>query len=880
MKPSTTVAALLGGHAATAAAQKPWLDQSLPYEERLLSFLAQLNVTQKLAMTSGDTVLEDNGTGVNPCIGHISGNATLGVPSICMGDGPGGVSNGLTNVTTFPAPVLSAATWNSTIQYVYGHAMATEHLGKGRNVVLAPTINILRSPLWGRSAETFSEDPWLTSRFAIAAVQGIQSTGALACPKHFAAYNQETNRFGPLPDYHAVDAVVDERTLRELYLPAFKATVQEADPAAVMCSYNQLNGHYACENDWLLNSTLRQEWGFEGFVLADWYFSARSTVKAVMAGLDINMPGGDLTDLFGLPDYYGKPLLDALNNGSVPMDRLDDMTQRIWRYMFKLGQVDHPVDGNSTAIVQTPEHLDLAQAMVEDGAVLLENKDSALPLSPAKYSKVAVYGRGATKENQVTLNHGGFVKDSSMVVQAPLDHIRSRGEAEGMEVRYAEAYPGNGIFPTIPPSMFKDGHVKATYYNNAQFSGPANTTEFLPNITINTYPGYLWDAWPQEFSVVYEATFLPNTTGGYHFSIVGSGTALLYLDGQLAGNMSYHNFGGNYIQGYAWLEAGTEVELVLKYDTAYSLLTGNYGITLGVSVGGAATRDVEADELAQWADVNIIFANDRISEGMDSGLGLNLPGDQNALITRLAGLSSSSATAAKTIVVLNTNSAVLMPWIDAVDGVLEIWYPGQQVGSALERLLFGDVSPSGHLPVTFPKSLDDAIKIDTNPEAVFHEGLYVGYKAYDAHEIEPLFPFGHGLTYSEFDLGCMTVSTNISSTGAECPDGEEAEALADEFDVLTARAKLRNTGGVRAKQVVQLYVTYPAKAAEPPKLLRAFQKYDLGPGEAVLAELSVKQKDLKVWDEARGKWTLVEGEYVVKLGFSAGDLRTEKAIVL
>jgi len=291
--------------------------------------------------------------------------------------------------------------------------MATEHKGKGRNVILAPTLNILRSPLWGRSAETFSEDPWLTSRFAVAAVQGIQSQGVLACPKHFAAYNQETNRFGPLPAYDSVDVLVAERTLRELYLPAFKAVIDEADPGCVMCSYNKVNGEYACENDFLLNTTLKQEWVYMGFVVADWYFSTRSTVPSIMAGLDINMPEADLSTTFGFPDFFGEPFVEALDNGSIPQSRLDDMVERVWRYMFKLGQVDYPTEGNSTAIVRTQEHLDLAQSMVEDGAVLLKNQNNTLPLSGNKYAKIAVFGVGATKQNQVTLNHGGFVKVSS-----------------------------------------------------------------------------------------------------------------------------------------------------------------------------------------------------------------------------------------------------------------------------------------------------------------------------------------------------------------------------------------------------------------------------------------------------------------------------------
>ncbi|KAF7522220.1 hypothetical protein G7054_g12210 [Neopestalotiopsis clavispora] len=834
------------------SAVQPWLDTSLPYEDRLLAFIAQLNDTQKYAMVQGDTELDDNGTGVNPCIGHISGNDILGIPSICMGDGPVGVGNSLNNVTTFPAPVLAASTWNTTVQYLFGQALAQEHMGKGRNVVLAPTINILRSPLWARAAETLSEDPWLTARMAVAGIEGIQSQGALACPKHFAAYNQDTNRFGIDPEWVTVDAEVDERVLHELYFPAFKASIQEADAASIMCSYNRLNGYFTCENDWLLNTTLRQDWGFEGFVVADWYFSTRSTVGAVMAGLDISMPGGDLTDAYGFPAYYGDLLVEAVNNGSVPYSRLDDMVKRVWRYMFKLGMIDNPLTGDALSYVRTQEHLDLAQQMVEDGTVLLKNEDNTLPLSPEKYTKIAVFGVDATSQSQVSENHGGFVIDSTMVVQAPFDALERRGAAENISVKYAEAYPGTGQFATIPSSMFKNGGVNVSYYNTTDFSGPVNQTDFVPNITLATFPSELWQAWPQVFSAEYEAVFLPNTTGTYHFSLYGQGTALLYLDGALVANMSFANF-GNYVQGTADLEAGAEVKLLLRYDMGYSLSTGGYGVTLGVDVGNQ-TRDAEADALAAWADVSIIFASDRISEGADSGLGLSLPGDQDAVIARLAALSD------KTVVVLNTNSAVLMPWLGGVDAVLEAWYSGQQVGLALERLMFGDVSPSGKLPVTFPQALEDAIQINNNIEVPFSEGLYVGYKAYDKSGVEPLFPFGHGLTYSNFSLHCSTVSANDSA--------------------VTVSTTLKNEGSVDARQVVQLYVGYPEAANEPPKLLRAFQKVEVVAGGSALVELVVQKEDLMVWSEEAQGWTFVNGDYECMLGFSAGDIRTTQVISL
>jgi beta-glucosidase len=800
---------------------------------------------------------------VNPCIGHISGNISIGIPSICMGDGPPGVSNSLTNVTTFPAPVLASSTWNSTVQYAFGQALAREHMGKGRNVVLAPTINILRSPLWGRAAETFSEDPWLTARFAVAGIQGIQSQGAIACPKHFAAYNQETNRFGPLPGYEAVDAVVDERTLHELYFSAFKASVQEADAGAVMCSYNRVNGYYACENDYLLNKTLRQDWGFEGFVVADWYFSTRSTVASIMAGLDVNMPGGDLTDSYGFPGFFGQPFAEALANNTIPLSRLDEIVQRIWRYMFKLGAIDYPVNGTALDDVRTQEHLDLAQSMVEDGAVLLKNDEETLPLSSAKYTKIAVFGAGATAQNQVSENHGGFVKDSTMVVQAPLAALERRGATEGIEVRYAEAYPGNGVFPTIPPSMFLGGGLSVSYYSNLDFSGTPAVTDFVPNITSATYPSELWQAYPDAFTAVYEGVFLPNTTGTYHFSLVGTGTSLLYLDDALVGNQSFHNFGGDYVQGIAFLTGGSRVRLRLEYSMAYSLSTGAYGVTLGASPGNLTREHSEVEALAEWADISIVFASDRLSEGCDSGSGLSLPGDQDAVIERVAANTSG-----KIAVVLNTNSAVLMPWIDAVDAVMEIWYPGQQVGLALECLLFGDVSPSGHLPMTFPKTLEDTVRISTDIGAVFEEGLYVGYKSFDAKGVEPLFPFGHGLTYSEFKLGDQSVTVKMQESG---------NATAESVKVC---ATLENVGKVVARQVVQLYVGYPEEAMEPPKLLRAFQKYQLEYGESVAVELFVATEDLKVWDSETKMWKLVQGEYTFMLGFSSRDIRAEKSVVL
>ncbi|KAF4337518.1 glycoside hydrolase family 3 domain protein [Fusarium beomiforme] len=829
-----------------------WLNKSALPEDRLQAFLGQLNESQIYAMVQGDTVLDDHGTGINACIGHISGVEALGISSVCMGDGPVGVSNSMNNVTTFPAPIMMSSGWNTTAEYIFGQMLADEQRMKGRNVVLSPTINILRSPLWARAAETLSEDPHLTARLAVAQVKGIQSRHALACPKHFAAYNQDTNRFGVGPEYDAVNAVVDERSMQELYLPAFKATVQEAKAASVMCSYNKFNGQYACENEFLLNKTLKNDWGFTGFVVADWYFAQRSTVASANNGMDISMPGGSLVDSFGFPAYYGGMLKEAVSNGSVEFSRVRDMVERLWRPMFELGAIDHPPEGNATAVARTQEHLDFAQELAEDGMVLLKNEQQLLPLSKHKYKKIAMFGRGATNDTHVTEEHGGFALDSTMLVQAPFSHIKKRGEKEGISVRYAEAHPGTGPYPTVPSSMFRD--LKATYWNNTDWSGKSNQTVYPQNITSGMFPKEMFQAWPDVFSSKYEGKFLPKTTGLYYFSLYGQGDAVLFLNGQQVVTMTKQNF-GNPVSGVVELKAGKPVDLYLKYSMGFSLSTSNFGVTLGVDVA-SELREEQALELASWADLSIVVVNDDWTEGADSNIGLQLPSGQDELISKIASASS------KTLVVLGTNSAILMPWIEKVEGILEMWYPGQQVGLALERILYGDISPSGKLPLTFPKTLEDAIQITSDLDVHFNEGLNVGYKKFDKYHIQPLFPFGFGLTYSSFSLEHLRLGMSYSGSS------------------IISNATLKNTGSYKAKQVVQLYVSYPKEANEPPKLLKGFQKVELAVGQTWHISIEVKKDDLRIWDEVLDDWRLIKGKYEIMLGFSAHDILEKKHIYL
>lgn len=407
--------------------------------------------------------------------------------------------------------------------------------------------------------------------------------------------------------------------------------------------------------------------------------------------------------------------------------------------------------------------------------------------------------------------------------------------------------------------MFGDEGVNVTYWNTLDWSGPINQTVTMPNITSAVYPADMWVAWPDVFSSRYEAVFYPNTTGLYHFSLTGQGDALVWVNEQLIANMSGANF-ANTVQGIVNLTEAEPAAIRMDYSMGPSLSTGAFGISLGVVVGNE-TLYSDAVAKASEADVTIVFANDRFSEGADNGIGLRLPGDQDWLIEKVALASK------KTVVVLNTNSAILMPWIQEVDAIIEGWYSGQEVGAALTSILFGDVNPSGKLPVTFPRSLEDlpiyVSGSNSSGELLdihYDEGLLVGYKWYDAYNITPLFPFGHGLSYTTFTLSGLAIN--------QIP-GE-----------MLISTNLTNTGKVVGQEVVQLYVSYPEAAREPPKQLKGFYKAEVQVGETVEVEMVVSEEDLQVWSTETSGWTLVGGEYTIMVGSSSRDISLRQTIVI
>jgi beta-glucosidase len=641
-------------------------------------------------MTLDDKIQMVHGTGRadGPYVGETEPNPRLCIPALKLEDGPAGVAEGMTGVTQLPAPVAGAASFDPSLMRQYGAVVGAEQGGKGANVDLGPTVNIVRDPRWGRAFESYGEDPYLAGQMAAADIGGVQSQGVLAQVKHWAVYNQETYR-----NTTADNAIVSDRVMHEIYMPQFQAAVQQGGAASVMCAYSTINGKSACQDPYTINQVLKGQWGFPGFVTSDWG-ATRSTAAAAKAGLDLEMPGDA---------YFSAPLKAAVRGGGVPVSRLNDMVSRILAEMFRFGLFGRARAGTPSSVVTSARHASVARAVAEQGTVLLKDNGGALPLNASKLRSVAVIGDDAG--TAAARAGGGAAGVTAPSVVTPLEAISKRA-----------------------------GH----------------------RVTVNHAPS----------------------------------------------------------------------------DTA---------------------RAVSA---ARSSDVAVVFASYSESEGTDRA-SIDLPGGQNDLIFAVAAANS------RTIVVLNTGSAVTMPWLGKVKGVLDAWYPGQEDGTAIASVLFGDTDPSGKLPVTFPKSLSDvpantpAQWPGTGGEVKYSEGLDVGYRWYDAKRATPLFPFGYGLSYTRFAFSNLAVTPAATTSGGE----------------VTASADVTNTGSRTGADTAQLYVGDPAATGEPPRQLKAFQKVWLRPGQTALVTFTLTPDSaFAYWDTRAGRWAVAGGSYRIMLGDSSAHL--------
>jgi len=694
------------------AASCPWVGSTAPVSQRVEQVMAAMSQSQELELVYGAS---------GSYQGNIPAIPALCIPSINLQDGPQGVGDGLTGVTQLPAPVAAAASWDTSLEQQYGTVVGSEDAGKGANVDLGPTINIVRDPRWGRAFESLGEDPYLAGQMAAAYIQGVQSQGVMAQVKHYAVYNNETNR-----NDSSDDDVVQERVMQEIYMPAFQDAVNAGADSA-MCAYSWPNDSPACQNDYLLGD-LDNQLGFQDYVTSDWS-ATQSTAPAIEAGEDMDMPGTD--------SLFGSDLSSAIGS-SVPRDYLDDAVERILTALFNSGVMNTGNTGSTGATVSTAAHVSTALQVAEEGTVLLKNSGSLLPLSASSVGSIAVIGTNA--------NPG--LSDQDCVYGSPQNSY---------------PYSGGG-------------------------SGCVNAS---------TAP----------------------------------------------------------VSPLAGIEAAAP------------------GATVTYNAGSSQSSAVAA---AQAAKVAIVFAGYDETEGADL-TSIDLGTTEDNLISAVGAANPD------TIVVLNSGSAVTMPWLSSVASVIESWYPGQEDGTALANILFGSYDPSGHLPVTFPTSLSQvpastaAEFPGANGQVQYNEGIDVGYRWYQAKDQTPLFPFGYGLSYTTFSFSDLSVS-GFSSAG-----------------VATVTATVTNTGSRAGADVAQLYIGDPSSTGEPPWQLKDFQRVSLNAGASATVTFSVPVHDLTYWagpgastyptawsgpDPDGGGWTAPAGTYAIGVGDSSASLPLTGALTL
>jgi beta-glucosidase len=799
--------------ASPKASRCPWISQSLHRSASATQLanevIAKMSLNQKASFVILATYppLENSNIGV----------PSLCIPPITLTDGPDGVANGLQGVTQFPAAIGIAASFNPSIAKAVGQAEAVEARTKGIAVVQGPELNLARVPQSGRIFETYGEDPYLTSILGVADVNGIQSTGDLADAKHYSAYTQETARL-------RLDQVVSARALAELYDAPFKAVVQQAHVASIMCSYGELNGVNSC-SDPAMYATLKS-WGFTGFVRSD-LGAVPNMAQAFRAGMSLMKPGSPRT------------LVRLVSRGAVTTSQLDQAVRSVLVPMFNAGLITRPVHGSLSAVATTPAHAQTALAAATQSIVLLKNQGSILPLRPTTTS-IAVIGVDAGQTPQVS--GGGSSKVSAPYVVTPLSALRSMVSAT-TKVSYE---PGG--LPTLDLDKLSDVDiVKGTPLKLVKPIAPIGEVgkadialemdpSVTPAIATATDPGagHGWDKW----SLVIRA----KNTGTYEITFQQYGDTWLYLD-----KKPFISSAG--LHATADLSATTQFVAGHQYTftAQWFQIKGHPAPTF--SLADVTPEINKAVQAARKAKVAIVFAGNFDSEGVDTP-NLSLPSDANTLISAVAAANPH------TIVVLNTGGAVVMPWISKVAAVLEAWYPGQEDGTAISSVLTGKVDPAGRLPLTFPTSTSampatsDTSFPGVNQVVNFGTGLNIGYRWYQANKVAPLFSFGYGQSYTTFKLSNASLKQTTSG--------------------VTVRLSVTNTGSRAGTDVVQAYVAFPASTGEPPEQLRGFLRVNLNPSATKQIVIVIPSTGFQIFQ--KDSFTTVPGQYRVDVGQSSTSL--------
>ncbi|KAL2200046.1 glycoside hydrolase superfamily [Corynascus similis CBS 632.67] len=784
------------------------------------------------------------------------------VPAVKTSDGPNGARGGIfvggTKAALFPCGTSLAATWNKDLLYQVGQHIGNEVRARSADVLLAPTVCMHRHPLGGRNFESYSEDPLLCGKLAAQYIKGVQEKGIAATIKHFVGNEQETHRL-------TINSIIAERPLRELYLRPFEIAIRESNPWAVMSSYNLVNGVHADMNTHILQDILRGEWAYDGTVMSDWG-AVNSTVESIKAGCDIEFPYSDKW-------RFGK-VLDALRDGKLSEADIDRAAENVLTLVERTKGSDLTPEAEEREDNREETRNLIREAGVQ-GLTLLKNEGSLLPLDPAT-AKVAVIGPNA---NRAIAWGGGSASLNPYYTTLPLDSIRKVAK---QPVTFSQGCHIHKWLPVASPycsdKTGKQG-VSIEWFKGDKFEGQPVVIQRRTNTDL-----FVWDSAPlaqvgPQWSAIVTTYLTPPTTGKHTISFMSVGPGKLYVNGKLALDLWYWTEEGEAMfDGSAdylvdvEMQAGRPVELRVEMTNELRPvskqkefnMTHKYG---GCRIGFKPEDKVdylqEAVDAARAADVAVVIVGldaEWESEGYDrKNMDLPADGSQDRLIEAVLKANP------RTVVVNQSGSPVTMPWADRVPTILQAWYQGQEAGNALADVLFGFANPSGKLPTTFPRRLEDTPAYHNWPgenlDVIYGEGMYMGYRHYDRVGVAPLFPFGHGLSYTTFEYGRPSLSSRVLTA-----DGEPIELVVG----------VSNVGSVRGLETVQVYVRDDkSRLPRPEKELVAFEKVELEAGETKHLRIPLDKYAVGYYDTALGRWVAEEGTFRALVAASAADVKYE-----
>ena len=861
--------------AAFAADQdRPWMDTSLSAEKRAQLLVNAMTMEEEVEFITGDV---DWNYGF-----HNNGLEKYGIPELKMADATLGVRIGHPGIqdkkaTAMPATLGLAATWNLETAKKYGELVGNEAFNTTHNVLLGPAMDIARGPIGARNFESYGEDPLLIGQMGINVTNGLQSQHVMASAKHYLVNNQELNRY-------TYDAQISKRAINELYARPFAAVIKDADVASFMCAFNQVNSIYACESDYLMNQLLKDEMSYTGFVMSD-YFAAKTTVGSINAGMDMETPGGPNGNL------WGPKLVEAVKRGEVSEARVSDAAYRILKEMFEKGLFDYTPQNIQ---IDAQAHGAVARQIAAESMVLLQNKNNVLPLKTNKIKSIAVIGPDADLGSAAG---GGSSLVNPTYMVSPLEGIKNRA-GSNIKVEYiagtdpisaGDLIPGPEPVPSaflLPYAGATQHGLKAEFWNNDAMEGNP-IFEYVPQqvnwqtglYNFNGFKPFQPKIEALPGSVTYESSARYNgvinvpKTGDYTLSTTSYGSSKVVLDG----NLIIDNSGFDVRtmvqteEKTVRLEAGKNYSVQLEYRTDYPVFPGrDRGGKF--RFGWKAADDVvdsnilKAVELAKKSDVAVIVTKDYQSEGDIDRSDMKLPNNQAQLIREVAKVN-------KNVIVVNEtgNPVEMKTWKNSVAAIVQAWFPGQEQGNAIADVLFGDVNPSGKLPITFPMDITQTPV--SSPEQYSRtvskhtEGVFVGYRGHEKLGLQPAFSFGHGLSYTSFDY--KNLKTNVSSS----KNSDEP--------TIEVTLQLRNTGKVRGSEVVQVYAgQLPTEVETAPKQLAGFQKVELEPGEQTRVTIKLDPKSFSYFDEAKNQWVMPSGKVPVYVGSSSTDIRLESSITI